>query len=151
MQLRVMHPTARWPHASTSNHPTARWPHATMGDAPDRQVSTYHYGIKQGTRVAEKSKFYSSTLIRFQTIFNISLILFLYLLDPTYSTFIRTPSYQNFYLFSISFDNPLTTLCCLSFTGPYYSSSYTCSQPATGYTALLSTALWVKPCLTTTF
>ena len=51
----------------------------------------------------------------------------------------------NCHYFSISFDNPLTTLCCLSFIGPY-SSSYTCSQLATGYTALLSTALWVQPC-----
>ena len=73
------------------------------------------------------------------------------MLVPTYTTFIRAHSYQNFHYFSISFQNPLITLCCLSFTGPHYRSSYTCSQPATGYTALLSTALWVHPCPTKTF
>ena len=77
--------------------------------------------------------------------------LLLYLFVPTYTTFIRAPSCQNFDYFSISFDNPLTTLCCLSFTDPYYRSSYTCSQLATGYTAYLLTALWVQPCPTTTF
>ena len=81
-----------------------------------------------GNQVAGKSKFQSCILIRFQTIFSISLFL-LYLLVPTYTTFIRAHSYQNFHYFNISFDNYLTTICCLSFTGPHYRSSYTCSQP----------------------
>ena len=77
--------------------------------------------------------------------------LLLYMLVHTYTTFIRESSCQNFHYFNISFDNPLTTLCCLPFIASHYRSSYTCSQRATGYTALLSTALWVQPCLTTNF
>ena len=42
------------------------------------------------------------------------------------------------------------TTLCLSFTGPYHRSSYTCSQPATGYTAHLINCTSVQPCPTTT-
>ena len=95
----------------------------------------------------QESRNFNLTLLSvFKLFFTFRFFLLLYLLVRTCTTFIRAPSCQNFHYFSISFDNPLTTLCCLSFTGPYYRSSYTCSQPATGYTALLLTALWVQPC-----
>ena len=42
------------------------------------------------------------------------------------------------------------TTICLSFTGRYHRSSYTCSQPATGYTAHLINCTSVQPCPTTT-
>ena len=102
-----------------------------------------------------KVEILSRTFIRFQIIFlAFRFFLLLYLLVPTYTTFIRAPFYQNFHS-NISFDNPLLFIVNpLLFTVhwcPYYRSSYTCRQPATGYTALLSTALWVQPCPTTTF
>ena len=37
-----------------------------------------------------------------------------------------------------------------SFPGPYHRSSYTCSQPTTGYTAHLTNCTSVQPCPTTT-
>ena len=67
-------------------------------------------------------------LFVFKLFLTFCFFLLLYLLVRTYTTIIRAPSYQNFHHFSISFDNPLTTLCCLPFTGPHYRSSYTCSQ-----------------------
>ena len=42
------------------------------------------------------------------------------------------------------------TTLCLSRTGPYHRSSYTCSQPATGYTARLIRCTSIQPCPTTT-
>ena len=42
------------------------------------------------------------------------------------------------------------TTLCLSFTGPYHRSSYTCSQPATGCTAHLINCTSVQPCSSTT-
>ena len=106
---------------------------------------------KQGTSLQESLNFNLALLSVFKLFLAFCFFLLLYLLVPTYTTFIRAPSYQNFHYFNISFYKHLTILCCLSFAGPYYYSSYTCSQPVTGCTALLLTALWVQPCHTTTF
>ena len=123
----------------------------------DQKEQSEHFRIELTSRkcgkgraedqLAGKSRFYLALSYPFSNYFlAFRFFLLLYLLVPTYTTFIGAPSY-----FSISFDNPLTTLCCLSFTGSYYRSSYTCSQPQTDYMALLSTALSVQPFLTTTF
>ena len=106
---------------------------------------------KQGTSLQESRNFNLALLSVLKLFSAFRFFLLLYLLVPTYTTFICAPSSQNFHYFTISFDNYLTTLCCLSFTGPHYRSSYTCIQLATGCTALLSNALWCQPFPTTTF
>ena len=106
---------------------------------------------EQGTRLQKSQHFNLALLSVFKLFSAFRIFLLLYLLVPTYTTFIRAPSYQNFHYFNISFDNYLTTLCCLSFSDPQYRSSFTCSQPAIGCTSLLLTALSVQSCSTTTF
>ena len=90
------------------------------------------YELSHMTREAGKQEsrnFNLALLSVFKLFLTFCFFLLLYLIVRTYTTFICTPFYQNFHYCSISFDNPLTTLCCLSFTGPHYRSSYTCNQP----------------------
>ena len=64
--------------------------------------------FQQGTSVQE-SEILSSNILQFSNYFSaFRFFLLLYLFVPTYTTFIRAPSCQNFAYFSISFDNPLS-------------------------------------------
>ena len=105
-------------------------------------------GRRMDERTQENRNFNLALLFLFKLFLTFRFFLLLYLLVPTYTTFIRAPSYQNFHYFSISFDNPRQPLL---FIVHRLLLSLTYSQPATGCTALLSTALWVQPCPTTTF
>ena len=55
----------------------------------------------------QKSRNFNLVLLSvFKIFLTFPFFLLLYLLVPTYTTFIRAPSYQNFHYFSISFENP---------------------------------------------
>ena len=101
--------------------------------------------MKLGTSLQEVRNFNLALLSIFK-LFLAFRFLLLYLLVPTYTTFIRAPSYQNLHYCKISFDNYLTTIVVYRSTALIIAHRTRVINPATGCTALSSTSLWVQPC-----